>query len=210
MKKKKNPLAETLINTLLDDVQKIEDESSYNMHVQTSHDLNKIVTEIEKESQVPIELPILQYEEDPILATSDDDKTIALPAFQSPKASTSHSESVQKTKVADADKTIAVTSIQVQKQKKQAAAQQSFQNSEQRDQQARIVGHVHMPSNSAEAALMQSENLKIAQQRILELENEVDKLRVENEELASAGDTLRRKTDDLYTQLSHFSQKLIF
>lgn len=47
------------------------------------------------------------------------------------------------------------------------------------------------------AALAQSENLRIAQGRILELENEVERLRIENEKLAAAGETFRRKSDEL-------------
>lgn len=52
-------------------------------------------------------------------------------------------------------------------------------------------------SSPTGAALAQSENLRIAQSRILELEQEVSRLRVENEELAAAGETFRRKADEL-------------
>ncbi len=48
-----------------------------------------------------------------------------------------------------------------------------------------------------EAVLAQSETLRLAQQRILELESEVERLRSENEQLASAGETFRRKSDEL-------------
>lgn len=50
---------------------------------------------------------------------------------------------------------------------------------------------------SMDASLVQAENLKIAQQRILELEREVETLRAENEELASAGEIIRNRADDL-------------
>jgi hypothetical protein len=49
---------------------------------------------------------------------------------------------------------------------------------------------------SMDASLVQAENLKLAQQRILELEKEVEKLRSENEELASAGEIIRTRTDE--------------
>lgn len=48
-----------------------------------------------------------------------------------------------------------------------------------------------------EAALAQSESLRIAQNRILELEQEIERLRTQNEELGAAGETLRRRTDEL-------------
>lgn len=51
--------------------------------------------------------------------------------------------------------------------------------------------------SSTEAALARSENLRIAQNRILELEQEVERLRVENEQLAAAGETFRRRADEL-------------
>jgi hypothetical protein len=50
---------------------------------------------------------------------------------------------------------------------------------------------------SVDASLAQAENLKLAQQRILELEREVESLRSENEELASAGEIIRSRTDEL-------------
>lgn len=55
-------------------------------------------------------------------------------------------------------------------------------------------------ASSTEAALAQSESLRIAQQRISDLEGEVERLRVQNEELAAAGETLRRRTDELLAQ----------
>lgn len=56
--------------------------------------------------------------------------------------------------------------------------------------------------NATEAALAQSESLRIAQSRILELENEIERLRLQNEELAAAGETLRRRADELLTENS--------
>jgi chromosome segregation ATPase len=58
------------------------------------------------------------------------------------------------------------------------------------------------PANSTEAALAQSESLRIAQNRLLEFEQEIERLRQQNEELAAAGETLRRRTDELLAQNS--------
>jgi chromosome segregation ATPase len=54
---------------------------------------------------------------------------------------------------------------------------------------------------SAEGALVQSEQLRIAQERILDLENVVDSLRTENEQLVAAGETLKNRSDDLKSQV---------
>ncbi len=69
--------------------------------------------------------------------------------------------------------------------------------------------------SSAEAQLKQSENLRIAQMRITELEQELERIRRENEKLATAGETLRRRTDDLISkaenlEISSKEQQRIF
>lgn len=53
---------------------------------------------------------------------------------------------------------------------------------------------------ATEAALAQSESLRIAQGRILELETELERLRLQNEELAAAGETLRHRADELLAE----------
>jgi hypothetical protein len=55
---------------------------------------------------------------------------------------------------------------------------------------------------SVDASLAQAENLKIAQQRILELEKEAEFLRAENEELASAGEIIRSRTEELAIRIN--------
>lgn len=56
-------------------------------------------------------------------------------------------------------------------------------------------------STPAGAALAQSETLRIAQGRILELEQEIDRIRTENESLAAAGEMFRRKADEMSSRL---------
>jgi hypothetical protein len=58
---------------------------------------------------------------------------------------------------------------------------------------SRAVGQV----SATEAALAQSESLRVAQARLMEFEQEIERLRLQNEELAAAGETLRRRTDEL-------------
>ena len=57
------------------------------------------------------------------------------------------------------------------------------------------------------AALAQSENLRIAQQKINELESEMERLRYENESLAAAADTLRKRTDELMSEAENKNHK---
>jgi len=54
---------------------------------------------------------------------------------------------------------------------------------------------------STDATLAQSESLKLAQQRVLELEREVEKYRQENEELASAGEIIRSRSEELTARI---------
>jgi chromosome segregation ATPase len=49
--------------------------------------------------------------------------------------------------------------------------------------------------------LAQAESLKLAQQRILELEKEVEKYRHENEELASAGEIILNRSEELTSRI---------
>ena len=55
-------------------------------------------------------------------------------------------------------------------------------------------------NSATEASLAQSESLRIAQQRIFELEKEIERLRLQNEEVAAAAETLRRIGDELTTE----------
>lgn len=59
----------------------------------------------------------------------------------------------------------------------------------------------------AESALVHSENLRIAQQKILDLEAETERLRRENEALAAAGETLRRIGDELKADRENYQRK---
>lgn len=62
---------------------------------------------------------------------------------------------------------------------------------------------------SVDASLAQAENLKFAQQRIWDLENEVEQLRGENEELASAGEIIRSRMDDLSVRISKMEKEKV-
>lgn len=56
--------------------------------------------------------------------------------------------------------------------------------------------------------LKQSEHLRIAQRKINDLEDEVAKLRRENEDLASAGETFKKLNDEYYSEIENLKSKL--
>lgn len=60
---------------------------------------------------------------------------------------------------------------------------------------------------SVDASLVQAESLRLAQHRILELEKENEHLRAENEELASAGEIIRSRADDLTVRISSLEKE---
>lgn len=57
-----------------------------------------------------------------------------------------------------------------------------------------------------DAQLVQAENLKMAQQRILELEKDLDQMRRENEVLASAGELAQQKAEELLSRIQNLER----
>ena len=60
---------------------------------------------------------------------------------------------------------------------------------------------------SLDASLAQAETLKIAQSRIKEMELEIDRLRTENDDLASAGDVVTRRVEDLQIRVHRLEKE---
>lgn len=54
---------------------------------------------------------------------------------------------------------------------------------------------------ATEAQLLQSENIRIAQQKVIELEEAVEKLKLENEKMAAASEAIRRQAQELQTEV---------
>lgn len=63
-------------------------------------------------------------------------------------------------------------------------------------------------SSPAQVSLIQSENLRVAQQRILELEEEISRLRTDNEALAAAGETLKSVSDQSKSELETLQRRV--
>ena len=56
--------------------------------------------------------------------------------------------------------------------------------------------------------LQQSENLRVAQERIVALEMEIERLRTENEDLIATGDIFRERLDKVIVQNDNLKKKL--
>jgi chromosome segregation ATPase len=97
------------------------------------------------------------------------------------------------------DKTLAVTSPRRGKNTEPPPVQEKVGFGPLRSQQKASSNPLAL---KADAQLMQSDNLKLAQQRILELEKEIDKYRQDNELLSSAGEIMRNRADEYQAKAS--------
>lgn len=100
----------------------------------------------------------------------------------------------------DAEKTVAVAGFanRQPRQEENIAPKISFGALREPRSPQNIGGSVYA---SSDATLAQSESLKLAQQRILDLEKEVERYRQENEELASAGEIIRQRSEELTARI---------
>ncbi|MBL7672188.1 MAG: hypothetical protein JNM39_17040 [Bdellovibrionaceae bacterium] len=94
----------------------------------------------------------------------------------------------------DVDPTVAVTAF-AKKQKSQEPEEKVAIGSHRSSQK---VGQVY---TSVDASLAQAETLKYAQQRILQLEKDLERYRQENDELASAAEIIKARSDDFESKL---------
>ncbi len=100
----------------------------------------------------------------------------------------------------DSEKTVAVAGYQVRRD----------DNYDDRvkvsvGQQGRSTGYATWgASGSAESNLAHADNLRIAQEKILELESENEKLRLQNEELMAASEIIKERSDLLSSQVSDY------
>jgi hypothetical protein len=100
----------------------------------------------------------------------------------------------------DSEKTVAVAGYQVRRE----------DNYDDRvkvsvGQQGRSTGYATWgASGSAESNLAHADNLRIAQEKILDLESENEKLRLQNEELMAASEIIKERSDLLSSQVSDY------
>lgn len=95
----------------------------------------------------------------------------------------------------DVDPTIAVTAF-AKKQKNHEPEEKVVVGTHRVSQK---VGQVY---TSVDASLAQAETLKFAQHRILQLEKDLERYRQENDELASAAEIIKARSDELENKLS--------
>lgn len=121
---------------------------------------------------------------------------------------------------ADADRTVAVAQFanKQNKLKNQSEYQDSPKNNafggSESDSDERIMlvtqqkGHkVNSSQVSIDASLAQAENLRMAQNRILDLEKEIERLRQENDEILTASEILRSKAEEYTTKISELEKQ---
>ncbi len=171
-----------------------------------------------KKEDISTELVDLMMDEATNSSSKDEPKTVQL----SEKTSTFHIEhgtnKAEHTAVKaedNSDKTLAITNAKqttsaniddffassAPKQTPTGSPQTSKQFSKsKRDSQDVLL--------TAEASLVQSEQLRVAQERILELEDLVENLRTENEQLVAAGETFRNRSDNLESQVQQLQNQV--
>ncbi len=114
----------------------------------------------------------------------------------------------------DADRTVAVTQFaqkqnRIKNQNENEPPKNFPLDSSEPDSEDRImlitqqkVAKSNSSQVSIDASLAQAENLRMAQNRILDLEREIERLRQENDEILTASEILRSKAEEFTTRIS--------
>lgn len=117
----------------------------------------------------------------------------------------------------DVDRTIAVPQF-AQKQNKMKSQSENHQppktipyDGSETDEPIMLITKpnstkVNSSQISIDASLAQAENLRMAQNRILDLEKEIERLRLENDEILIATEILRVKAEDYTTRISELEK----
>lgn len=96
------------------------------------------------------------------------------------------------------EKTVAVTGFH---QRKPDDFQDKVRVSVGQSKSAHSAGYASWGGNNVDVNLAQAENLRIAQDKILQLEKDNEKLRLQNEELISASEIIKERSDLIGSQL---------
>lgn len=110
---------------------------------------------------------------------------------------------------ADADKTIAVTAF-AQRQKHHLKNQNNETTNAGTEEKVFLNtrgSKVNTSHVSIDASLAQAESLRIAQNRILDLEKEIERLRQENDEILTASEIIKNKSEELTIKVSNLEKE---
>ncbi len=124
------------------------------------------------------------------------DATVAIDQKQSP------AEKNHDTALTDSEKTIAVTGFQVVRP--DLDLDDKVKVSVGQNRTAAYSSGYAAWGNSSDSNLAQAENLRIAQDKILEIERQNEQLRRQNEELISASEIIKERSDLLTAQVTEF------
>jgi hypothetical protein len=111
---------------------------------------------------------------------------------------------------ADVDKTIAVTKF-AQRQNHHINSQPVHDTNASSDEKVFLMtqksGKTNTSQISIDASLAQAENLRIAQNRIIDLEKEIERLRQENDEILTASEIIRNKSEEFTLKISQLEKE---
>lgn len=135
---------------------------------------------------------------------SVDDRTVAVnSSLDNADAKTENINNYKpkKTSYAADDKTVAVTGFH---KKPVEDFEDKIKVSIGQNRSAYSPGYAAWGGSGSEASLGQAENLRIAQEKILDLEKINETLRIQNEELISASDIIKERSDLLTAQITEY------
>lgn len=216
-KKSKRNISETVVNSILDDLQKENSSPSTPLALVDSNPAIELADVAESTSAQN-----LQESEDQTQSLQEDLKSQFDPdrtAVQSSGSEFNHVHSNRQSHRSDDSKSDVVIHHFEDTSRTQPAANIEIKlDSGDEDLKTKIsYGYSRpltkssssMAASVTEANLIQSENLRLAQNRLLELEKEVEDLRQENELLASAGDLARQKNDELLSKVQELEKSKV-
>jgi len=191
MKNKKKP-KDNLIQSVLEDLKQETADPSFRIgengldaNTDPSDDLDSdFLAQLHEPEKV---VPAKKSEKKPTAKSQDEDKTSVI--GEEGHSADSQELSLEPDEVVANDEKTLVASVKKPPTPVAIEAKTSF-------------GGGKGKSSSFEGQFAQAENLKMAQQRILELEKEIERLRKENEVFSSAGEISKQKLEDLISKIN--------
>lgn len=211
-KKKKDPAAQQLIDSLLDEqtgsMSLVESQQTAQIRGMKSTDISSQFDDMNSDAKQGFELEKQPNFKQDLVQSMPDEKTVRLDTKMTTpevKAVTQQPPEVvvAQPKVIDRQEQTDIKTV-VKMRDRTASNMNSGANSGGPKVNPSQTGGHGPAFTSSETALKQSENIRIAQTRITELEHELERVRRENEKLATAGETLRRQTDELLSKVESF------